>query len=416
MAQTVSNLADVMKEVFTSDRLEKQFYDEQPFLSRIQKTNKFTHGKKAVVPVHKGRSGGISVFSSAGGTLNAADNQKVDRAEFTVPYNYGQIKTEIAALNEAAGGQFSVGTALNLEIDGMLSDIRLSAQRQFLGNGDALIAQCTTSSSGQAVLSLLSTGYGYDAIVRGWLYAGMTIDVGTTSSETAVGADLVIQSVTESSSAPALTLTANLANAASSSHYVSIANARSGATSNESAGLRTIFGSSTSAVGGLDPDTAGEEFWQPAYVDSSTTAVSTSLLLTMQRKVHQKTGSKPGFFLTSLLQQASLYDQVQNQVRFSGEGSLNTGNPSSFGWNGMEVMAIPDVPDRELYLLTLEDLALVTGAKYSQPTWVSTISGNTTGLVWNTGTTNFVDAVCYPVGLAISRRNGGAAAIGLTAS
>src|SRR6266498_4112893 len=106
MAQDVSSLQDIMQEVFTSSRLEKQFYDELRLFDKLQRTSKWTHGKKAVVPVHTGRSGGVTTLSSAGGTLNTADKQKVDRAEYLVPYHFPQIELQLAAINEATGGGF----------------------------------------------------------------------------------------------------------------------------------------------------------------------------------------------------------------------------------------------------------------------------------------------------------------------
>ena len=68
-----------------------------------------------------------------------------------------------------------------------------------------------------------------------------------------------------------------------------------------------------------------------------------------------------------------------------------------------------------MYYLTLDDLALVTGAKIKKPTWVSSLQGANQAMLWAQGSTRFVDALTYPVGLAMSRRNSGAAAIGLTA-
>ena len=35
MAQTVSNLTDVLKDAWTQDRLAKQFYDDNPVLERM---------------------------------------------------------------------------------------------------------------------------------------------------------------------------------------------------------------------------------------------------------------------------------------------------------------------------------------------------------------------------------------------
>jgi hypothetical protein len=412
LAQTVANLADVMKEVWTSDRLEKQFYDENPFLDRIEKTDRFTIGKQAQVPIHKGRSGGYTVTPAAGSTaLNAADEQKVDQAAYTIPYHWFQIRLEAAALNQAGGGAQSVASALDLEVTGAIADERKQIMRQIVGNGDSLIAQCTTTS-GSTTLNLLNTGYGFDAIERGWLYPGLLIDVGTTSNETFRSADNEITAVSEDSTTPTLTVSSSLTTA--STDYVSVANARSGATSYEMNGLRQIFGSTTSGVGGLDPDNAGEEFWKPAKVDTSTTTLTLDLLLDMQRATFQKGGQQGYYILTSLKQQANLYSLLQNQVRFSSDSQIGAGNVNAVKWNGMEINALPDVPNRELYLVRLDDLFIVTGS-WKKPQWVSDIEGGGGRLRWVQGQTGFADAVVYPINLAVRRRSAGAAAIGLTA-
>ena len=413
MAQTVSNLSEVMKEVFTEDRLVKQFYDEQDWLQRVQKTSRWTEGRKAYVPLHKGRSGGFSVKPSSGGTLNAADEQKVDHAEYTIPYNYQQIQTEIAAYNEAAGGETAAVEALVLEIEGGVQDLRNQVERQFLGNGDALIAQCTTTS-GSTTINLVSTGYGVDAIQRGWLYPGLPVDIGTTANEVAVADGVEILSTTYDEAAGTSSFTVSTAITTSSSHYVSIKDARSGTTSYEANGLRTIAGSTTSSVGGLDPDTVGEEFWKPASVNSSDTVLSLNAINNATRATHQLSGKKSSFHLTSLKQIQALYELLQNQVRFSAD-SVTAGGVETTKYNGNEIMAIPAVPNREWYVLNLDDFAIIHGKKITGPTWFSKIQGSNTGSIWSTGTTALVDALVYPCNLGIRRRNSSASLTGLTA-
>lgn len=414
MAQTVANLADVMKEVWTQDRLEKQFYDRFDWLQKIEKTSSFTIGKKAVVPIHAGRSGGVSVLSSAGGTLNTADRQHVDRAEYTVPYNYGQIEIQLAAINEADGGGYSVGKAIDLEVTGIVNDVKNQMCRQFLGDNTGLIA-ATTDGGNDTTIEFTTTGYGYDALVRGWIYPGLPVAVGTAADPDSLTASNVVTGVAKSASAPTATVTSAVDTTATT--FVSLAGSTQagGNTSNESDGLRNIVGSTTSASGTLDPDNAGEEFWQPAAVDTATTALSLDLLLTLQQGVLQNGGETPTYVLTSLKQQKNFFSLLQNQARFQGSAKLGSGEVGGVEWNGLSFNGVNEVPDRELYMLTLEDFHIVTGAKIKKPTFVSDLQGANRGLIWAVGGTSFKDAVAYPAGLAISRRNRSAAAIGLTA-
>lgn len=427
MAQTVANLADVMKEVWSSDRLEKQFYDENPLLDRFERKKFPTIGKQVQVPIHKGRSGGYSVKSAAGGTLNAADEQKVDQALYTLSYHYQQVSIETGALNQADGGAHSIPDSTELEMTGAIADMRKQAMRQAVSNGDALIAQCTTTSNTTPV-NLLSTGYGYDALVRGWLYPGLPVDVGTTANEVLRADGHFITAVSEVAATPTITLSttdggsaANLTTA--STDFISIKDARSGTTSNEMNGLRQIFGSNSLGVGGLDPDNAGEEFWKPAEVvtasagsapyGSGATSVSLDLLRHLRMKIHQKTGSDKGtLIITSIKQYGAVESLLENQVRFTNPDSLSAGN-ATVKWGGNELLQVPDVPDRELYVVDPDSIKIATGS-ISKPTWMSDLEGSGGKLRWAQGATNFVDAVVYPFNLGITRRNGGGAAIGLT--
>jgi hypothetical protein len=413
MAQDVSSLQDIMQEVFTASRLEKQFYDEFRLFDKLHRTSKWTHGKKAVVPVHAGRSGGVTTLSSAGGTLNAADKQRVDRAEYLVPYHYHQIELQLAAINEATGGGFSIGSSVNLEVEGGLSDLRNNITRQFLGDNTGLIARMDATTN-NTTLEMTASGYGYDAIVRGWLYPGLLVDIGTTADPDSEVDGLALTGVRESSTDPDVILAA--ADTVADGSFISVAQAtqNGGNTSNESDGLRNMAASTTAPSGTLDPDTAGQEFWQPAHVDTTTTVLSLNLLLTLQRKVNQKVGSRSGTLVMGLYQKQNFYELLQNQVRFSSD-SVKAGNDQTETWNGGPIVDLPEVPDREVYYLTLSDLALVTGAKIKKPTWVSSLQGANQAMLWAQGSTRFVDALTYPVGLAMSRRNSHAAAIGLTA-
>lgn len=414
MAQTVSNLTKVLKEVWTADTLETQFYDECPVLDRIEKTDRYTIGKEAEVPLHTTRAGSTTILGAAGGSMNAAGAQGVDRGTYGLAYNYNPISIQLGALNQASGGNTSVVDALDLEVSGGLSDMRRDIVRQMLGNGDALIAQCGTTTSSQTVV-LSTSGYGYEAIVRGWLRPGQSIEVitpgGSDSFVTPNNGTTQIVSVNESPTSPSITIS-SAAISTTSSNYVIIAQARTGnAAVNESTGFRTMYGSATTVVGGLNPSTAA--YWQPAYVDSTTTTLSLDVPLTIQRKVFQKTGKMPMHTLTGIYQLTQFYSILQNQVRFTGDME-EAGNVLRCKWAGQTLEALPDASDREWYMYDPSMLVLVTG-KYSKPIWMSEIEGVNQGLVWTPGQTAFQDSLFYGLGLATRRRNSSGSAVALTA-
>lgn len=414
--ETVSNLNDLLKEVWTQNRLEKQFYNEFRWLDKVTRTNKYTIGRQAQVPVEGSLPGGESTFGPAGGTLNDSDALHVDRAEYTIQYLYQQVGLQVAAMAQADSvGARSTVDAVDQTIESNVFAMRRSAIRQAFGNQDALIAECDTTTAATEV-ELLSTGFGFDAIVRGWLRPGQVVDIGTAADEdsvTGAGTPVTITGVEEDEDTPSITVDTAVTTA--TGDFVSIADARSGTSSNETNGLRNIVGSTGTTLGNIDPTTAGNEHWEPALVDSTTTQVSLNLLLELQRRIYQKTGRYPSYVLTSPKQCAELYSLYQNQVRFEGDSSTEAGNVDGFKWNGMSVKPDPDCPDRELYMLNLDDFLIVTGGDFSKPTWMSDIEGSGGRLRWNQGTTQFKDALVYPLQIAVKRRNSHAAAVSLTA-
>jgi hypothetical protein len=283
--------------------------------------------------------------------------------------------------------------------------------RQLVSDGTGLIAQCTTTTTSATVL-LDPTGLGYDAIVRGFLYPGLPVDIGTTSDTDTVVTGAVIQSVNESATAPSITI--DSAVSTTGSHYVSIANPNSTTVANpELNGFRNII--SNNALGGLNPATAGEEFWAPAKLDTTTTTLSLNLALTLQRAVHQKTGSMDGEVWTSLKQQQNWYELLQSQVRFDGDVNIGAGASDSAKWRGVVPRAIPEIYDRDWFVIRMSDLKRIQGA-IKAPTWVTDLEGNgAQGLVWGPGTTSFSSAVVWPWQLGVQRRNGTAGATNLTA-
>jgi hypothetical protein len=177
-----------------------------------------------------------------------------------------------------------------------------------------------------------------------------------------------------------------------------------------------MAGSASSSVGGLDPDTTGEEFWQPAKVDTTTTVFSLDLASSLSRACRQKAGNGKGdYVLTSLKQEENFYLLLQNQVRFAGEGNMGAGNAEGPKWKGMSINAEPFILDQDWYCLTLSDIVMVTGQGITKPTWASELQGTNKGMQWVPDTTSFRDGVVWPFQIGLSRRNSHAAAIGLTA-
>jgi hypothetical protein len=404
---TWSTFQPALKEVWTQEEFEAQLYDDHPFLDDIEKTDRYTVGEYAIVPIWTNRNGGFTVTGTAGSAaLNAAGNVGLNQAQYALAFNYQQVKVDHPAIAVSQGNSNAIAGVLDTEFEGASSNMRTQITRQVYQNQTALITQCVASSSGQAVLGL-NTVDGYDALTRGWLDTGATIDIGTTANETAVDADKVISSISLSSTTPTVTLTTNLSNSVTTSHYVSVANARSGSTSLEMNGLGNIISQSAS-LGGI----AAGGRWQAAAVDTATTDLTLSSMLTIQSQVAQNTRStRQGLrVLTGYVQGRRFYEQFQNQVRFNGDG-VEAGSTDDIKWNGMVIRQDADCPSTKMFFYRPDHLLMVKSPLGMH--WANEITGGEK-VTWAQNTTGFVGLLAYPCNLAAKRRNGMAALTSLT--
>jgi hypothetical protein len=409
MSATVAAYEAVLRQVWTQDRLESQLFTEDPILSELERKNRYSTGKEALVPLHVGRSGGYSVKPASGGQLNGADEQKIDAATYNYTHHYFQIEIESAAVDQSEGGNSrTAAEVVDVEVTGAVADLRKQITRQLVGNGDALIAQCDTTTA-SATVELLPAGYGFGAIERGHLYPGLKIDIGTTADEDFRVAGAIINSVSENAADPKIVIDSAVTTA--NTDYISIADARSGATSYEANGFLNIS-AATGALGGLNPATTGEEFWAGAQPNTTDTAITLPLMYTQARRVQQKTGRPADWVVTSLKQQQEFYELLQAQARFDGDRKLGAGNVGGVEFAGMKIDAQPDVHDRHMFFLSRKHLFIVATDK---PHWFNKYTG---GKILETrqGYTSLVGQLVYRFNLATNKRNAHTAFTNLTAA
>jgi hypothetical protein len=417
MAQTATSMLDVLRDNWTSDDVQKQFEANNGPLARIEKTNGTMIGAQAQTPIHKNRNlGGYTSVGAGGGSLNAAGQQAVDQATWTLTYHWLSIELDASALAQSGSNTQAVIAAKDLEIEGGLENVRHQVVRQLMTNGDGIVAQCATGGASTTVSLTASpsgTAWGYDALVRGWLGVGSVVDIGGTSDTDSLVTGTTVSAIADSASAPTITIGSSISTTAGT-HFVYIANPNSATAANpETNGLRNIVNTS-GALGGLNPSNAGEEFWAAAQRDTSTSVFSLDLALSLQRQVMQRSGKPMTDVWTGLKQQANFYSLLQNQVRFSSDTEPTAGSVSTVKWNGMTVDAFPDVLDSDWWCLTLSDFVRINGG-WGGPKWATEIDGSGGRTAWAQGTTSFKDAVCYPIQVGVQRRNTHAGATALTA-
>jgi hypothetical protein len=395
MAATLTAYNDALKRVYTQDRLESQLYQENPFLDKLGKSSRVSIGEVARVPLHVSRNGGFTVLPGGGGDLNAAGEQGISKAEYSYTHQHQQIQIQGSVLDQASGNANTVADVLETEVSGALDDLRKQITRQLFQDGSAKIVACGTTSSSTTVT--LNATEGVEVLERGWLFPGQLVDIGTAADEDSVANGVTINSVSESG--PSITVSGS-AVSTSSSNFVSIKNARAGATSYEANGLRNLVSTSAS-FGGVDPATYS--WWKAANVDTSTTTLSLEAMLTQEQKINQR-GAKADFVLTGLKQSRKFYALLQNQVRFAGDAGIGrdgVGAQDIPKWNGLEIHRHPDCYDEDMYFGAFKHLFVVATAK---PSWQSDVTGGEI-LSWIQGTDSYGAKLTYRFNLGSNRRN-----------
>lgn len=391
MASTLETVGPTLKRRYAPENVVEQLFQENPFLAKVKKTDKYTIGEEARTVIHDGRNGGYTTLPEGGGTLNEAGEQGYHKAGWKYKNHHIQVAVQGEALDGTENNANALVSAFTSEIDGSIADMERQLTRQLYMDGSALIAQCRASSSNNVDLNTTS---GKIAIERGWLFEKQPVIVGTKANATEIVNESKITAIDEEN--VAFTVASGNVTGEGTTHYVSQAKARVGETSREMNGLRNLVG--TGEVGGLTSSTS--RYWK-ATVNSTTTALTIPALLNAQRKIKQVRGKAPTFFLTGLVQEQRFYELLEQQVHFSSDKGLEAGNTESAKWKGMEIFGDPDCPDEDLYLGHWEHFFMVA---MSDGYWQNKHTGGNI-LEWSQGTDAYVGKYTYRANLAVNRRN-----------
>jgi hypothetical protein len=417
-ATTIAGLQGVMKDSWTSERIEVQFYNQNPLIKMIPDAAGVTViGLQAQVPIHASHTSGYTGVAPAGGSLNPATSAGTAQATFTMAYHWMMIGLETAVLNQTNTSTQSIIAGKDLEMKDSVDFMSRMASQQLTRDGTGILAEADTSGGASTTLKLRPpsdgiNGHGQGAIVRGHIQPGMLVDIGTTADTDALATGATVTAVNDSETAPTITTTASV-DATSGTHFVYVANPNSATAANAvSNGFENIVG--TGIFGGINPATAGNEYWK-SYVDNTTTSFSLPLGLNLQRRVFQKSGSYEAQVFTSALQMQNFYLELSNQVRYPSERGMGAGGVGGLvglDWNGTGVNVLPDMYDSQWVHILVADLCMIRGS-IKKPTWASDLEGAGGDTRWVQGTTGFGNACVYPWQVGAKRRNRFAGAFNL---
>jgi len=350
---TLSSVSDILKEYYLGPVAE-QLNNEVLFLARLNTRSEDLVGKRAYVPLHTSRSGGIGARAEAA-SLPAAGNQTYSKAVYDLKYLYGRVQVTGPSMAKTKNEAGSFLQALKSELDGIRNDLQKDLARQIYGDGTAQIAQCGTTTSSTTVQ--LNATRGKEAIRKGQLYVGMLVDIGTVADVDTMGAAREITAVDYTNA----TITISGAAVTTSlSHYVTRAGAGidgaatgTGSRSSEVDGIKRIVDegaptAGTNAFGEIDPYT--NTWWDNKRV----TSVGNITLDDLQTGMNlvRLEGGTPTVMVTSMGIQREIYRLLEDQVRYVDPSSLSySAGFKTLEYAGMPIISDIDAPYGKLYML-----------------------------------------------------------------
>lgn len=318
-----------------------------PLYNYVKKTSRGFDGRNFVIATHGRRNQQIGAQALTGTTIPTAANQAqegYDNATWTPNMLVGVIKISEALMEVSKTNEGSFVRALRSETEGMAKNFATDFDRQLFGDGTGALTACGTTTASTSV-TVASTAQ---------LHVGEGIDVVVTATgATSTGAvGRYVSSITSSTvfviSGAAITTDSTF------SVY------RAGSRTNEINGLQNIVKAS-GALAGLDPATAGQEYWQAALVDSSTTAIAEKVIQKAYDAPQEQKyggGGKPNLVIGTFGTRRAYQDLLQSLKRFTAAPTRLVGGFEALDYNGIPFFVDRFCTAKYIYLLDTSHLFL----------------------------------------------------------
>jgi hypothetical protein len=336
---TLSTLSNIMKNFYLGP-VQVQFNNEILVHQLLKVDSENLEGLAAHVPLHSKRSGGLGSRGELE-TLPAAGNQGYDKAVFDLAYHYGRAQVSGQSIHKTRSSAGAFLQAMKSELDGLKDDLALDFARQVYSNGDGVVAATgVTSASTTVVLGSA------EAIIKGYLYINMVIDIGDTSNpivvaqaRTITDVDPVAGTIVISGAAVTTTTSHRIfrsGNAGPSTSY---------ALREMDAGLEKLISTSANTVGGINAASAGSRFWDNLR-NTTGGAISLSTLMLEWNRANAagaKANEVVAITTPGLTRRLFETSDFKSLVQFVNTKEFGGGfSEISFAVNGMPIRLYPD--------------------------------------------------------------------------
>ncbi len=360
--QTLANADAILKDLYVGPIIE-QMNQKTILLDALERDSDHIafQGRRAVIPVHKGRNRGRRSISD-GGTLAPAGTQQYLDADIPIRFNQYSIEVTDAAAKATKGNDGAFIALLKSESEGVGNDMRKDMNRQFFGLGNGVLAKAKKTSTGttlevqnEAELQYIFPGDIIDVLVE---------STGATTNGV-VNAEVTEIKVSESKITLSKALSAELA---AETYAIYIHENRN----QESDGLRNITESSRT-LHSINSATAGNQFWNGQSVKAGTSVSATAvagepLFMNLADKVGATGNGDVELYITTRGIKRRLAESYASTKRFNDNKAVEVhGGYTSVFVNEIPVVSDDDCPKQFAFGMNKSALKIV---ELTPPEWL----------------------------------------------
>lgn len=155
---TVTSTIDAVLKDDYQGPVREQLNSATVFLKRVAKNTKDFHGRRVIIPLHKGRNVGVGVATETG-ALPTAGNQQYDKSIWDVRQLYGAIQLTGLAMETAKSNVGSFVKGLDSEMKGLTRDLKTDQNRQFWHDGTGVLTDVTGDPGNGTTCPVTSTKF-----------------------------------------------------------------------------------------------------------------------------------------------------------------------------------------------------------------------------------------------------------------
>ena len=309
-------LSNVLKNYYIGP-IREQLNQNVMIAQQLRTNDQDLQGLKAVVPLHTSRTAGVGARGE-NVTLPTAGAQGYKQVTYDLKYLYGIVQVSGPAIAKTRSDSGAFLQAMKSELDGLRTDLQLDQARQYYGDGTGAIATIPTG-----VASATQTLASAEPILKGFVYIGMTLDVGTIANPTVRSSGRTVTDVNATTGA----ITLDQSVTTSNNDLIFRAGGTVAAGTYEvDAGIQKILATAANSVGGLDASAAGNSVWDNQRDTSGTWTLDQ--LQTNWNKVANSGASASDLVVMTtpgLVRRMFATSDFKSNVRFVNSTTLNGG-------------------------------------------------------------------------------------------